>query len=142
MHIKQLSINNYQELISLWQRAGLKHKPLGRDSLDSLKIQLEHSNVVILGMAIHDVLIGTIMITHDNRRGWINRLAIDPSYRNQGFAEQLIIEAENYLQSCGIGLFACHIEDDNMASLNLFQKMGYKVHNDILYLSKRTNSDV
>ena len=86
-------------------------------------------------------MIGVVIATHDTRKGWINRLAIDPDYRRRGYAQQLVQAAEDALRDLGLTLIAAMIEDYNDASLALFKRLGYAVHTDIYYVSKRDSSD-
>ena len=95
----------------------------------------------MLGLEDEGKLVACVVITDDARKGWINRLAVDPEYRRQGLAAQLIAEAENDLRTRGFHVFAALIEDDNAASLSLFQREGYKTH-DIVYVSKRDGEGV
>ena len=69
-----------------------------------------------------------MIATNDTRKGWINRLAIDPQYRRQGYGEQLVHAAEDALREAGLHLMAAFIEEGNDASLTLFEKLGYAAH--------------
>ncbi len=86
-------------------------------------------------------MIGVVIVTNDTRKGWINRLAIDPDYRRQGYGEQLVQAAEDALHEMGLHLMAAFIEEGNDASLALFEKLGYATHEHIYYLSKRDSAD-
>jgi len=75
-------------------------------------------------------------------KGWINRLAVDPTYQGQEVAEQLVRTAEEALKKYGAKIFCALIELPNDRSTRLFQRMGYSVHEDIVYVSKREGPDV
>lgn len=47
--IRPLVIEDYDALVTLWQRAGLKFRPKGRDSREALGRQLSQGRVIILG---------------------------------------------------------------------------------------------
>ncbi len=97
----------------------------------------------ILGLEIEGRLVGAVVATHDSRKGWINRLAIDPAYRRQGYGMQLLQAAEEVLREQGMQIIAALIESDNPVSLDLFQKAGYvEIDTGMHYLSKRDNPDV
>lgn len=88
-------------------------------------------------------LVGVVIASYDGRmKGWINRLAVDPEYRHRGIARELIQTAEKTLENHGATIFCALIETPNEESLNLFQKMGYTAHRDILYVSKRKSEAV
>ncbi len=94
-----------------------------------------------IGLEENGRLIGVVLATNDTRKGWINRLAIDPDYRRQGYGEQLVRAAEEALRAAGMKLIAAFIEEGNAASLMLFEKLGYAVHPNIYYVSKRDSNE-
>jgi ribosomal protein S18 acetylase RimI-like enzyme len=136
--IRHLKENDYDALISLWRRAGLPHRPLGRDSREAITSQIGRADTIILGMFDGDILIGSIIGSSDGRKGWLNRLAIDPDYRGQGLAGELIKETEKFLRDMGLKVLACLIEDENLPSISVFRKAGYIYGQNILYFSKRS----
>ena len=135
--LRRLTIDDYEAVIALWQRSGLPSiRPEGRDSRSEFARQLDHGQIVI-GLEDGGKLIGVIVATNDTRKGWINRLAIDPAHRRKGYGAQLIHAAEAALHEIGLKVIAALIEDYNDASLALFKREGYAVHTDIYYASKR-----
>lgn len=133
---------DYDKLIALWRRAKLPYKPQGRDSKENIEKQLRREDVFFYVIEDNDRLAASVIISHNGRKGWINRLAIDPDYRGQGLALQLIDYAENLLKEEGIGIFACLIEDWNIASESFFTNAGYQKHKDIIYYTKRIDNSV
>jgi ribosomal protein S18 acetylase RimI-like enzyme len=142
MKIRRLSINDYWALVNLWSKAGLPFKPKGRDSYESLAKQMETNPDFFIGAFENGKLIGAVIASCDTRKGWINRLAVDPDFRHRGIAKALITEAEKALRRRGIRIFCALIEDSNSASRELFRKCGYVEHHDIIYFSKRDSDDV
>lgn len=142
MQIRRLAFNNYQDLISLWLKAGLPFKPKGRDSPESIAKQMEANPDFFIGAFEEDKLVGAAIISSDMRKGWINRLAVDPNFRSRGVAKALIAEAEKVLRKHDIQIFCVLIEDYNTASKTLFKKCGYIEHRDIIYFSKRDNDEI
>ena len=139
--IRRLTIDDYDAVIALWQRAGLPTvRPTGRDSRSEFEQQLQHGQIV-LGLEDSGKLIGVVVATNDTRKGWINRLAIDPEYRRRGYGEELVHAAEAALSELGLKIMAALIEDYNQASLGLFNKLGYGPHPEVHYVSKRDSSD-
>lgn len=141
--IRHLGIEDYERIMTLWRRAGLTSlKPRGRDSRQAFALQLESGVQTVLGLEEDGQLIGVVVATHDSRKGWINRLTIDPGHQRQGHATRLLAAAEETLRAQGMRIIATLIEDWNEASLALFQKEGYRLNDDIHYLSKRDNDEV
>ncbi len=139
--LRSLTIDDHAAILALWQRAGLHSIRLeGRDSPAEFEKQLAAGQIAI-GLEEDGQLIGVVIVTNDTRKGWINRLAIDPDYRRQGYGEQLVRAAEEALQGAGLHLIAAFIEEGNAASLTLFEKLGYAAHPKIVYVSKRDSID-
>lgn len=142
MEIRRLTVSDYDRIIGLWSMAGLPSRPKGRDSKEAITAEIKANPDFFLGAFETDHLLGVAIISSDLRKGWINRLAVDPDCRNRGVAKALIAECEKTLRNRGLRLFCALIEDSNVASITLFKKCSYVVHRDILYLSKRDSEDV
>lgn len=142
--VRRLELDDYDELVALWQRAGLHSlRPEGRDSRAALAKQLASGVQTVLGLEIDGQLVAAVVATHDSRKGWINRLVVDPERRRRGYAQRLIEEAEQVLREQGMHVIAALIEGDNSASLALFRQAGYvEVDKNMHYLSKRDSGDV
>lgn len=83
-----------------------------------------------------------MVVSCDLRKGWLNRLAVDPGYRHRGVAKNLIVEAEKTLRKRDIKIFCALIEEYNDTSKELFERCGYVEHRDIIYFSKRESDEV
>jgi len=142
MEIRKLTIRNYEEIIKLWSRAKLPFKPKGRDSRDAMAAQMKANPDFFLGAFEDSRLVGVVILSCDLRKGWINRLAVDPNHQRHGIAKALVDEAEKVLRKHGAKIFCALVEDDNVASKEFFKKCGYVEHRDIIYFSKRDSEEV
>jgi ribosomal protein S18 acetylase RimI-like enzyme len=139
LRIREFRMEDYDRVMELWAEGGLPLKPEGRDSRGNIARQIRLSNVLFL--VAEDVaagrVVGTVLATHDGRKGWINRLAVDAGLRRRGTGARLVREAEQRLEAQGMDILACLIEDDNAVSMAVFEKLGYKKHPEIIYFAKR-----
>ncbi len=141
--IRLLKIEDYQKIIEVWERAGLPHKPKGRDSEPSIKKQMEENSDLFLGAEIEGELVGVIIASSEGgRKGWLNRIAVVPERRGAGIAKELTLRAEEALRKRGIRIIALLIHQENETSIHLAKSLGYIPAPDILYLTKRESSDV
>lgn len=142
MQIRTLTLNDYDETVKLWAEAKLPFKPRGRDSRQAVAKQMNANVEFFIGAFEDSRLVGTVVLSSDMRKGWINRLAVRPDRRRCGVAKALIAEAERILRKHGVRIFCALIEDYNTVSRKLFKECGYVEHNDIKYFSKRDNDEV
>ncbi len=142
MEIRRLTINDYEEMVKLWIKAKLPFKPKGRDAQEAIATQMKTNPEFFLGAFEDNRLIGTVIISSDLRKGWINRLAVDPDFRTRGIAKALIAESEKTLRRHGIRIFCVLIEDHNTVSKKLFKNCNYVEGSDIVYFSKRDSDEI
>ena len=142
MIIREFLPGDYNDLIDLWEKSGLPYRGKGRDSRINIEHQIKKGNTKFLLAFEDEKLIGSVFISDDARKGWINRLAVIPEYRSRGIGSLLIKEAEKCFAAGGIEIYCCLIEDWNKSSIELFQKHDYICHPDIFYLTKRMNPEV
>jgi ribosomal protein S18 acetylase RimI-like enzyme len=138
--IVYLTTHHHAEIVDLWQRAGLHIRPEGRDSAEAFAQQMASGVQTPIGLREGERLVGVVLATHDSRKGWINRLAVDPAYRRQGLGLELIRLCEEHFRGLGIDVWAALIENWNEASLALLRKAGYLSH-DVTYVSRRAWED-
>ncbi len=137
MEVEPFKIEDYEELLSLWNRTGLPFDREDRDSLKSLERQVLDDHIAILVLKDEGRLIGSVVASSDGRKGWINRLAVEPEYRGRRLASLLLEEAERFFRESGINIIAALIEDDNTPSMVAFRRSGYEAWPPIVYFRKK-----
>jgi ribosomal protein S18 acetylase RimI-like enzyme len=141
--IRTLSVDDYDAICEVWRTSGVDYQPTGRESRTSFARQMQSGLQTVLGAVDTDEadrLVGVVVVTHDGRKGWINRLGVAPDHQRQGIGTMLIRAAEDLLHAQGLTITAALVVHGNDASLNLFKHAGYQVH-DVHYLTKRDHPD-
>jgi ribosomal protein S18 acetylase RimI-like enzyme len=82
-------------------------------------------------------MVGVVLGSHDGRRGWINRLAVMPGHQKMGVGGMLVAELERRLAKLGLLLVAVQVDVGNRRSQRFFRGLGFRLHDDVHYLSKR-----
>ena len=141
IRIRPLRRSDYDAMIALFRVCGLNPKTKGRDSLRSFTTQLRRNADWYLGAFDGDRLVGTVLGTHDTRKGWINRLAVDPQYRRRAIAARLVRRCELLLRKNGVDMFAALVEPENEASAAFFKSQGYDIL-PIIYARKKRRESV
>lgn len=140
--VRLLGLEDYDRFMSVWRSAGLHSlRPKGRDSRAAIARQLATGTHTLLGLELKGELVAVVLATHDGRKGWINRLCVQPLYRRRGYGALLVAEAERVLRDQGMTVIAALIEPGNDASLALFSNLGYVESTGLHYVSKRDSED-
>jgi ribosomal protein S18 acetylase RimI-like enzyme len=138
IEVRALSLADYDAMIAVWTAAG--NHISRREAPDAFAAQMRSGLQTALGAFVDGNLVGVALVTHDGRKGWINRLGVRPEYQRQGVGRALIAESERVITGMGLEITAALVEHDNPASLALFKSMGYHVH-ETYYVSKRSSPD-
>ena len=140
--IRPIRADEYPAVHEVWQAAGLSLRPHGRDAEAEFRKQLAHFPATYLLAEHEGRVVGVILGTHDQRKGWINRLAVHPGYQQRGIARRLIEACEQALFAQGIGIVAALVEEGNPSSAAVFADAGYLTDVPVHYFRKRTRPDV
>jgi ribosomal protein S18 acetylase RimI-like enzyme len=141
MKIRKATQKDIPDLLKLWQETDLPVKLEGRDKFEKLENQMAKENMWILIAEENKKIIGAVLVSHDTRKGWINRLATNPQRTREGIATKLLRKAEKSLEDVGIEVFAALITEDNLHSRALFEKENYQYYEEITYYSKRLSPE-
>jgi ribosomal protein S18 acetylase RimI-like enzyme len=141
VRIAPLRLEDYEDTIALWRRAGLTNRVNLRDSRRAFARQLRSNRGLYLGAFDGKRLVGTVLGTHDTRKGWINRLAVDPAYQRRGVGTRLLRASEKALVRKGMKVISALVTNGNDPSLNLFRRSGYLTVTDMTYVRKKLDPD-
>jgi ribosomal protein S18 acetylase RimI-like enzyme len=138
--IREFTMDDYEQVVMLWQEAGIHYRPGGRESRARMAKEITAGQAIFLVAVAERKVVGVVLGTHDGRKGWINRLAVAKAFRRQNIASKLVAAVETRLKALNIDVTACLIEPENTVSKSFFYKMGYtKV--PVEYFSKRQSPD-
>jgi ribosomal protein S18 acetylase RimI-like enzyme len=115
--IRDFRMEDYEAVLDLWGEAGLPFRPQGRDARHRVAAELTGGRAVFLVAEVEDRPVGVVLGTHDGRKGWVNRLAVNPAFRRRGIATTLVRELETRLEALGLDVIAALIESEDQASL-------------------------
>jgi ribosomal protein S18 acetylase RimI-like enzyme len=135
--VRKAVLDDYDSIVGVWLEAGLPFRPEGRDSRESIRVEMGRGCSVFLLAELDGRSVGAALGTHDGRKGWVNRLAVVPECRRLGLARRLVREVEIWLESQGIQICAALIESENQDSRAFFAGIGYLRDPEIQYFSKR-----
>jgi len=141
VRIAPLRLQDYEAMIRLWRESGLTSRMNGRDSRRAFARQLRLNKGSYLGAFDGERLVGTVLGTHDTRKGWINRLAVDPAHQRRGVATRLLRACEKALVRKGLKVISAFVVDGNDPSMSLFRRSGYERVPDVVHVRKKLEPD-
>lgn len=128
--------SDYESVYSLW----MKCKNMGFNNVDDsekgISKYLERNSKTCFVCVRNEKVVGVILSGHDGRRGFIHHLAVDPDFRRQGIATELLRQALNALKAeeiSKVGLFVFAYNSDGNA---FWEKQGFTLRTDINYRNK------
>ena len=139
--IRPAKPEDYAKIAEVWRRCGLEVQYEGRESESAFHRQLEQFPTLYLVACDGPRIVGAVLGSHDHRKGWINRLAVDPEYQRRGLALALVDACEQAIQSEGIEIIAALVDPQNEVSKALFEKLGYLTDVPVCYYRKMTRPE-
>lgn len=140
--IRPLTIEDYDDIIRVWSVAGLPFKPNGRDSRKMMAVEMSLDFCTYFGLEIDSRLVGVVIAQYEGRHGWVSRLAVDPDYRGDSLAGELIEACEGFFERYGEVVVSALIEEENTPSMSCFGRAGFECYESLRYWSKRPRRDL
>ena len=139
--IRPAATGDYEAIVGIWSAAGLPVRLAGREGRPAFLRQLAQFPDLYLVATEGDRVIGVVLGSHDQRKGWINRLAVLPEYRRRGIGAGLARACDEAIRAHGIEIVAALVEKDNITSAELFEKLGYRADVPARYYRKLSHPD-
>ena len=124
MEIRNMTINDYDEVYNLWiNTPGMGLNNID-DSRDGIERYLKRNPETCL------------LSGHDGRRGYIHHTAVAVTERRQGIGKALLNRVLNALEKEGINKVALVAFSKNEIGNRFWEKNGFIVRDDLVYRNK------
>ncbi|MGK5742386.1 GNAT family N-acetyltransferase [Micromonospora sp. URMC 103] len=127
IHTRQFRWPDYDAVVRLWTSAGREVVPRAE-----LEAKLLRDPQLFLVAVAGETVVGVVLGTYDGRRGWILRLAVDPTHRRQGIATRLVADLEAGFAALGCPRVNLLVMPEDTAALRFWQALGYLPFPDVL----------
>lgn len=136
MVIRIMTISDYDAVYALWLScAGMGLNNLD-DSREGIEQFLNRNPDTCFVAENENGIIGVIIAGNDGRRGYIYHTAVNPIYRKQGIATELVENAMVALKSFGINKVALVVFDTNENGNAFWERIGFTIREDLMYRNK------
>lgn len=133
MHIRRMTIDDYEMVYALWLScAGMGLNDLD-DSKEGIAKFLKRNPDTCFVAQEGEEIIGVILAGNDGRRGYIYHTAVHPSHRNQQIGRSLVESVLKAFRSIGIHKAALVVFERNESGNAFWQKMGFTHRDDLVY---------
>ena len=133
--IRTITPSDFTEVLSLWKKAGLSI-PNDEMEIFLLQITIKKNPNSCLVLEKDKKIIGNILGTFNGWRGWIYHLAIHPDFQQHGYGSLLLQKTEKELKKQGAQKIHLGVVYTNLKVIQFYEKFGYTVVNDALWLRK------
>lgn len=137
MHIREMTIQDYDAVIALWQSAdgvGLSDA----DSREAIGRYLARNPGLSFTAWDGDLLVGAVLCGHDGRRGYVHHLAVRPSHRRKGIGKALATRCLGALAAEGIDKCHLFVFVVNADAIAFWKRVGWTQRVDLDLMSRYT----
>ncbi len=139
MQYREMQISDYDGIITLWKETEGVHLR-STDSREGIEKCLKRNPKLSFVAEESNQIIGTIMSSHDGRRGYIQHLAVSSDWRQNGIATVLLSRCIQGLKQEDIYRSQIHILSENKLAKKYWSSRGWEKRTDIEVYSY-VNSD-
>lgn len=139
MNPSHLIISPYQTqnenlIIQLWEDCGLVAP--WNDPKQDIQLKLQVQPEAFLVGWVDAQVVATVMAGYEGHRGWLNYLAVAPTWQRQGIGRQMVEAATTKLRAMGCPKINLQIRTSNLAAIEFYQQLGFKV-DEVISMGKR-----
>lgn len=134
VEIDEMTIADYEDVLSLL-RASLGVAIRGADSREATERYLARNPNLSFVARCAKRLVGCVMCGHDGRRGYLQHLAVDPSYQRGGIGTELVGRCLRELKRLEIDKIHLDVFVANTPAYQFWTNRGWKRREDILRFS-------
>jgi ribosomal protein S18 acetylase RimI-like enzyme len=89
---------------------------------------------------VNGKVVGTTMVTKRGNTGYVSTVMVHSDFRRKGIATELMKTAIDYIRKRKLARVILHVISTNNPAKSLYQKLGFKKFDDLLYLTIETDS--
>jgi ribosomal protein S18 acetylase RimI-like enzyme len=138
MQIRPFERADELAVVALWEECRLT-RPWNDPHKDIARKLAAQPELFLVGM-LNESVIATVMAGYEGHRGWVNYLAVAPTFRGRGFARELMKHVEQLLLSRGCPKVSLLVRTSNPEAIAFYRHLGY-IQDEAVSLGKRLIPD-
>ena len=137
--VRPFAIEDHHRVLGLWTQCtgiGLSDA----DTRENISAYLERNPGMSFVAEADNTLVAAVLCGHDGRRGYLNHLAVLPSFRRQGLGRIMVQHCLEALKGVGIGKCHLFVFPENETALRFWQQIGWTQRTDLCIVSRLTET--
>ncbi|TYP70633.1 GNAT family N-acetyltransferase [Paenibacillus methanolicus] len=123
MHVRSFQLSDYRPVTQLLET--VLSEECYELTMEAFARQLSWDSELVLVAAEEDEIIGMIIGTIDNNRGYYYRIAVHPNYQRQGVGKKLIQSLRGRFEQRNVAKILITADEHNEPILSLYESLGY-----------------
>ncbi|KXH70104.1 MAG: hypothetical protein AM326_04560 [Candidatus Thorarchaeota archaeon SMTZ-45] len=132
-------VRHQNAVIGLWEKCGLIVPQ--NDPIEDIQKKLSFQPELFFIGLLDGQLIGSVMVGYEGHRGWLNYLAVLPSFQKRGYGKKLVNKAIVELRKIGCLKLNLQVRKSNTPVIEFYKHLGFEEEERIslgMRLGKRT----
>lgn len=117
-------MKHQEALVDLWEKCGLIVPQ--NDPIEDIQKKIDYQPELFFIALLDDQLIGSVMVGYEGHRGWLNYLAVHPSFQKRGFGKKLVEKAIAELRKIGCLKLNLQVRRSNKRVIEFYKQIGFK----------------
>jgi ribosomal protein S18 acetylase RimI-like enzyme len=138
MQLRSFEASDTAQVLALWHECNLV-RPVNNPEKDIQRKLNVNPELFIVGLC-DGRLVATVMAGYEGHRGWINYMAVAPTYRRKGLGRILMTEAERLLAARGCPKINLQVLAKNPEAIAFYRRLGYAL-DEFVSMGKRIEVD-
>lgn len=126
MIIREMTIEDYEQVLALWESDGGIYVAQDLDSKEMIEKYLARNKNLSFVACEGANVVGCHLAGHDGRNAELHHFVLAPEYQKKGIGGQLHEACVNALAKEGIRNIRVFIKEDNLASQSIAKYLGFK----------------
>ena len=122
--IVRYDVRHQEAVVDLWEKCGLIVPQ--NDPVEDIQKKLDFQPELFFVALLDGQLIGSVMVGYEGHRGWLNYLAVLPSFQKKGYGKKLVNKAIEELRNMGCLKLNLQVRKSNTEVIQFYKHLGFE----------------
>ena len=122
--IVRYDVRHQKAVVDLWEKCGLIVPQ--NDPVEDIQRKLDFQPELFFIALLDGQLMGSVMVGYEGHRGWLNYLAVLPSFQKRGYGKKLVNKAIVELRRIGCLKLNLQVRKSNAPVIEFYKHLGFE----------------